>query len=159
MHPTSSEPAEGVFPTAEEYEAVHAALRTVARPGRGGPPCTLNSLFEQWDALVREVEEGYGWSAPELASDLWCRSALARIWPSLPPRIQAVRRSELDEIDRRFHSATVGRPGQDDQAGRWWLRRVPRLIEAETDRRSVHGWPMGWDDLTFPRPAEVEIVD
>ncbi|MFI1450905.1 hypothetical protein [Streptomyces virginiae] len=69
----------------------------------GGLPCTPNSLFEQWDALVREVDEGYGWSAPELANDLWCRSALDRIWPSLPP--------------------------------------------------------MGWDDLTFPGPAEVEIVD
>ncbi|MGY4394538.1 hypothetical protein [Streptomyces virginiae] len=33
------------------------------------------------------------------------------------------------------------------------------LLEAETDRRSVHGRPMGWDDLTFPGPAEVEIVD
>ncbi|MGW3327473.1 hypothetical protein [Streptomyces virginiae] len=51
MHPASPEPAEAVLPTAEEYEAVHAALRTVARPGTGGLPCTLNSLFEQWDAL------------------------------------------------------------------------------------------------------------
>ncbi|MFB6820179.1 hypothetical protein ACFCXA_01130 [Streptomyces virginiae] len=159
MHPASPEPTEEVLPTAEEYEAVRAALRTVARPGTDGLPCTLNSLFEQWDALVREVEEGYGWSAPELSNDLWCRSVLARIWPSLPPRLQAVRRAELDEIDRRFHNATVGRPGQDDGAGRWWLRRVPRRIDAESDRRSAHGWPLGWDDLTFPRPAEVEIVD
>ncbi|MFD8790768.1 hypothetical protein [Streptomyces vinaceus] len=159
MDPIAPESADEVFLTAEEYEAVHAAVRTVAGSRGAGQPQTLNSLFEQWDELVHEVEEGYGWSAPELSNDLGCRTALAHVWRLLPPRVRAIRQPELDAIDLRFHATTVGWPGRDDQEGQWWLRRVPRRLEAETARRSTHGWPMGWDVMAFPKPDAVEIAD
>ncbi|MFE5773071.1 hypothetical protein ACFQ7O_32495 [Streptomyces sp. NPDC056485] len=159
MDPLAPESADEVFLTAEEYEAVHAAVRTVAGARGSGQPRTLNALLEQWNELVHEVEEGYGWSAPELSNDLWCRTALAQIWTLLPPRVRAIRQPELDEIDRRFHASTVGWPGRDDQEGQWWMRRVPRHLETETSQRSTHGWPMGWDVMAFPKPEAVEIAD
>lgn len=108
----------------QDWEAVHAAVRTVAGARGSGQLRTLNALLEQWNELVHEVEEGYGWSAPELLNDLECRTALAQIWRLLPPRVRAIRQPELDEIDRRFHATTVGWPGRDDQEGQWWLRRA-----------------------------------
>lgn len=159
MDPIAPESADEVFLTAEEYEAVREAVRTVAGSTGTRHPQTLNSLLEQWNELVDEVEEGYGWSAPELSNELECRTALARLWRLLPPRVRAVRQSELDEIDRRFRSTTVGWPGHDDHEGQWWLRRVPRRLEAETARRSAHGWPLGWEVMAFPRPEAVEITD
>ncbi|MET9693442.1 hypothetical protein ABZY81_34225 [Streptomyces sp. NPDC006514] len=145
--------------TAQEYEAVHEAVRTVAGSRGTRQLQTLNSFLEQWNELVHEVEEGYGWSAPELSNDLGCRTALAHLWRLLPPRVRAVRQPELDAIDARFRSATVGWPGHDDQEGRWWLRRVPRRLDAETTRRSTHGWPLGWEVMEFPKPEAVEITD
>lgn len=159
MDPIAPQSADEVFLTAEEYEAVHAAVRTVAGSRGAGRPRTLNSLFEYWDELVHEVEEGYGWSAPELRNDLGCRTALAHAWRLLPPRVRAIRQPELDAIDRRFHASTVGRPGGDDHEGQWWLRRVPRRLEAETSQRSTHGWPPGWDVMAFPKPEAVEVAD
>jgi hypothetical protein len=153
MDPMPPELAEEVRLTADEYDAVHAAVHSGL-----GPPRTLNSLFEAWDALVVEVEEGYGWSAPELSNDLECRTALARIWPLLPPRVRAIRQPELDGIDERFRSSTVGWPGPDDLGFRWWLRRVPRCIEAESHERNAQDWPMGWDVLPFPRPEAVVVT-
>lgn len=159
MDPIAPESADEVFLTAEEYGAVHAAVRTVAGARGSGQPWKLNALLEQWKELVHEVEDGYGWSAPELSNDLGCRTALAQIWRLLPPRVRAIRQPQLDEIDRRFHASTVGWPGRDDQEGQWWLRRVPRRLEAETAQRSTHGWPMGWEVMTFSKPEAVEITD
>ncbi|QXE34989.1 hypothetical protein KQY30_12630 [Streptomyces sp. GMY02] len=101
----------------------------------------------------------FGAAAPDLINDLWCRSALARGWHLLPPRVRAIRDPELHAIDQRFRRATVGRPGRDDRAGEWWLGRVPRRLEAETSDRTADGWPMGWDMLSFPRPESVQIID
>ncbi|MFI8266632.1 hypothetical protein [Streptomyces sp. NPDC085665] len=159
MDPIAPRPADEVFLTAEEYEAVHAAVRTTAGSRGAGQTRTLNLLLEQWNEVVHEVDEGYGWSAPELSDDLACRTALARLWRLLPPRVRAIRQPELDEIDRRFHSTTVGWPGRNEQEGQWWLRRVPRRLEAETARRSAHGWHMGWDVMAFPKPEAVQIAD
>lgn len=159
MDPIAPESADEPFLTAEEYEAVREAVRTVAGSSGARQPRTPNSLLEQWNELVDEVEEGYGWSAPELANDLGCRTALARLWRLLPPRVRAVRQRELEEIDRRFRSATVDWPGHDDPEGLWWLRRVPRRLDAETSGRSAHGWPLGWEVMAFPKPEAVEITD
>ncbi|WP_338693948.1 hypothetical protein V2W30_04915 [Streptomyces sp. Q6] len=153
MDRVSPEMADEVRLTVDEYAAVHTAVRSAL-----GPAWTLNSLFEAWGALVADVEEGYGWSAPELANDLECRTALARIWRLLPPRVRAIRQPELDGIDERFRSSTVGWPGQGDRGLRWWLHRVPRQIEAEIPDLNAQGWPMGWDVLPFPRPGAVEIT-
>ncbi|MEU8894127.1 hypothetical protein [Streptomyces sp. NPDC048442] len=107
MDPTPPELADEARLTTGEYEAVHMAVHSVL-----SPPWTLNSLFEERDALVVEVEGGYEWSAPELSNDLECRTTFARIWPLLPPRVRAVRQPELDGIDERFRKSTVEWPGQ-----------------------------------------------
>lgn len=144
--------------TGDEYAAVRAAVlaATGRRATDGGP--TLNALFGQWHALVAEVEEGYGWSAVELSNDLWCRGALERAWPLLPPRVRAVRAPELDALDERFRAATLARPGEALAGGCWWERRVPRCLRAEPGEPLVRGWPAGWSTMPFPRPDEV-VVD
>lgn len=138
---------------------MHAAVSTGAGRWAGGQPCTLNSLFSAWRSVVAEVEEGYAWCKPELDNDIWCRSALARVWPLLPPRVQTLRRPELDELDTRFRTATIPWPGQGEEPGRWWKRRVPRILEAEAGERRWQGWPMGWDVMPFPKPDGVEVVE
>lgn len=139
--------------TAEEYDAVRAAVLAGA-----DARSTLNSLLTQWCELVAEVEEGYGWCRPELSNDLWCRGALARVWPRLPERVRALRQPELDAYDDRFRAATVPWPDR-PEGGRWWERRIPRTLEAEAGETRRQGWPMGWDMMPFPKPDEVEVVE
>ncbi|MEU2395573.1 hypothetical protein [Streptomyces sp. NPDC007369] len=144
--------------TAEEYAAVHAAVSTGAGHRIDGQPWTLNSLFEAWEDLVEEVEEGYGWCAPELDNDLWCRAALARVWPLLPPRVQTLRRPELDALDARFRTATVPWPDRGEEPHGWWTLRIPRNLVIEAGEAFRKGWPMGWGMLPFPKPDEVEVI-
>ncbi|MES5818241.1 hypothetical protein [Streptomyces sp. RG80] len=139
--------------TAEEYDAVRTAVLAGA-DGRS----TLNSLLAGWDDLVSDVEEGYGWSRPELSNDLWCRGALARVWPRLPERVRALRQPELDACDDRFRAATVPWPDR-AEGGRWWDRRIPRRLETEAGQPRRQGWPMGWDMMPFPKPDEVDVVE
>ncbi|MEV7891130.1 hypothetical protein ACWD3I_43435 [Streptomyces sp. NPDC002817] len=140
-------------PTAEEYAAVRAAVLA----GAGGRS-TLNSLLAQWHDLVAEVEEGYGWCGPELSNDLWCRGALARVWPRLPERVRALRQPELDAYDDRFRAATVPWPDR-AEGGRWWDRRIPRRLDVEAGEARWQGRPMGWDMMPFPEPDEVDVVE
>ncbi|MEU0395769.1 hypothetical protein ABZ208_23890 [Streptomyces sp. NPDC006208] len=144
--------------TPAEYEAVRAAVADGARDWADGEPPTLNALLRQWRAVVEEVEEGYSWCAPELSNDIWCRSALARVWTLLPPRVREIRRPELSGLDDRFRAATIPWPGRDDESGRWWTWRVPRILEAEYDDRCEGGWPLGWDMMPFPKPDSVTVV-
>ncbi|WP_405987322.1 hypothetical protein [Streptomyces sp. NBC_00872] len=111
MNPADDHP-DAVVLSAEEYDAVRAAITAVARPRAGGQQPTLNSLLEQWSDIVAELEqEGYSDCAPEFHNSIWCRSALARIWPLLPLRVQSIRQPELDRIDERYRQATVPWPG------------------------------------------------
>ncbi|MFD8417000.1 hypothetical protein ACFV2Q_35575 [Streptomyces sp. NPDC059650] len=157
-HPTPA-PADETPLTAEEYAAVHTAVATGAGRRNDGRPWTLNALFEAWQDLVEEVEEGYGWCAPELDNHLWCRTALARVWRLLPPRVRALRRPQLDELDARFRTATIPWPDQDEEPHRWWTWRIPRILEVEAGEQLWEGWPMGWGTMPFPRPAEVRVVE
>lgn len=77
--------------SAEEYDAVQAAVTAVAPTWAGGQRVTLNALFDRWKDMTDEVEEGYSWCAPELSNDIWCRGVLAKIWPMLPARVQEIR--------------------------------------------------------------------
>ncbi|MET8831491.1 hypothetical protein ABZX40_37320 [Streptomyces sp. NPDC004610] len=91
--------------------------------------------------------------------DLWCRGALARVWPLLPPRVRSIRWAELRETDRRFRAATVPWPGRgEEEAGEWWRWRVPRLLETEAGDRRERGWPSGWAMMPFPKPDAVRVV-
>ncbi|MEU5317526.1 hypothetical protein AB0G67_12480 [Streptomyces sp. NPDC021056] len=139
--------------TAEEYDAVRAAVLAGA-DGRS----TLNSLLAGWCDLVADVKEGYGRSRPELSNDLWCRGALARVWPRLPERVRALRQPELDAYDDRFRAATVPWPDL-AEGGRWWDRRIPRRLDVEAGEARWQGWPMGWDMMPFPKPDEVDVVE
>ncbi|MET9516517.1 hypothetical protein [Streptomyces sp. NPDC002994] len=153
-----SEQADGLPLTAEEYEAVRAALvSTGVDRWADGRHRTLNSLFAQWTALVEEVEAGYSWCAPELVNDIWCRGELAEVWPLLPPRVRSVRQPELDALDGRFRSATIAWPGRTEERGVWWKWRIPRLLEAEAGDRCERGWPLGWDMMPFPKPVAVKV--
>ncbi|MFF6776577.1 hypothetical protein ACFY8W_23905 [Streptomyces sp. NPDC012637] len=136
-----------------------AAVSTGAGRWAGGQPCTLNSLIAAWGDVVAEVEDGYSWCAPELDNDLWCRDALARVWPHLPPRVAALRLPELAELDRRFRAATTSWPGEGDENQRWWHRRVPRTLAAEAGGQRLRGWPSGWGMLPFPKPGCVRVVE
>lgn len=104
--------SDGMLLSQEEYEAVHAAVSAGAGRWAGGQPCTLNSLLTRWSDVVAELEEGYSKCAPELDNDIWCRSALARVWPLLPPRVQFIQQSALHELDERFRAATIQWPGR-----------------------------------------------
>lgn len=104
--------SDGMLLSQEEYEAVHAAVSAGAGRWAGGQPCTLNSLLTRWSDVVAELEEGYSKCAPELDNDIWCRSALARVWPLLPPRVQFIQQSALHELDGRFRAATIQWPGR-----------------------------------------------
>ncbi|MFB6619171.1 hypothetical protein ACFCV9_33955 [Streptomyces sp. NPDC056367] len=107
---------------------------------------------------MEDVEEGSARCAPELDDDICCRDALARVWPLLPPRVQAVRRPELDELDGRFRAATVPWPDR-EEPHRWWHYRIPRVLEAEAGAPRPQGWPLGWEVLPFPRPDGVRVVE
>ncbi|MFI1170021.1 hypothetical protein [Streptomyces melanogenes] len=143
--------------SAEEYEAVQAAVASVARTWAGGQPLTFNALFGRWKGVTARVEEGYSWCAPELANDIWCRSVLAQAWPLLPPRVQTVMGPELDRVDERYRRATVAWPGQSETEGEWWHRRVPRRLEVEPSELRDADWPLGWEMMPFPKPDSVEI--
>ncbi|MFE2171253.1 hypothetical protein ACFXB3_40245 [Streptomyces sp. NPDC059447] len=141
--------------TAEEYEAVRAAVAVGAR----GRSWTLNSLFAAWRDVVEDVEEGYGLSAPEFGGELTCRDVLAATWPLLPPRVRAVRRPGLDELDGRFRAATTPWPDRPEEPPQWWHRRIPLVLEAEAGLPRPDGWPLGWEFLPFPKPDGVRVVE
>ncbi|MEV5973119.1 hypothetical protein [Streptomyces sp. NPDC051921] len=145
--------------TAEECAGVRAALTAVTPHGAGGQEWTLALLFSAWRDVVSEVEEGYAWCAPELDNDTWCRDALARVWPLLPPRVRELRRPELDALDARFRTATIAWPDRSEEPPRWWEYRIPRILRAEPGERRRLGWTEGWAMLPFPKPAEVEVVE
>ena len=157
MDPADSHTDEVVL-SAAEYDAVRAALAGVTRAGTGAQAHSLNSLLAQWSALVVEVEEGYSWCAPELSHDLWCRNALAGVWPLLPSRVRAIRQPELDCIDVRYRRATIPWPDRPEEGARWWTWRVPRRLEVEAAEQRDPDWPLGWEMMPFPRPASVEVV-
>ncbi|MYV97835.1 hypothetical protein [Streptomyces sp. SID3343] len=144
--------------SAEEYAAVHAAVTAVVRARAGDRTVTLGSLFERWSGIAEEVEEGYSWCAPEFDNDIWCRGALAGVWPLLPARVRAIRQPELDGIDERYRRATVGWPGRPEDEAGWWARRVPRRLEVEASEQREGDWPPGWAMLPFPKPDSVEVT-
>ncbi|MFI7320246.1 hypothetical protein [Streptomyces venezuelae] len=157
MDPVESHTDEVVL-SAEEYDAVRAAVAGVTRTGPGAQAPSLNSLFAQWNALVDEVEEGCSWCAPDFRHDLMCRDRLAEAWPLLPSRVRAIRQPELDGIDERYRSATIPWPGRPEAGARWWTRRVPRRLAIEASEQRDPDWPLGWEMMPFPRPASVEVV-
>ncbi|MFG3531068.1 hypothetical protein ACGF8B_30665 [Streptomyces sp. NPDC047917] len=158
MNPTDDHTVAIVL-SAEEYDAVHAALTAGAGPRTGGRPPTLNSLLEQWSGIAAELEqEDYSDCAPEFHNSIWCRSALAKVWPLLPPRVRSIRQPELDRIDEQYRRATVPLPGRPEEGAGWWSRRVPRRLEAETSEYREGGWPLGWESTPFPKPAAVEVI-
>jgi hypothetical protein len=118
-----------------------------------------HALLTAWRELVTEVEEGYGWCAPELLHDLGCRSGLAAVWRRLPEEVRAARQAELDALDERFRTATIPHPGRQEDTGHWWTRRVPRTLCAEPGEGRVRGWPPGWDMMPFAKPDEVDVVE
>ncbi|MEV7520069.1 hypothetical protein [Streptomyces sp. NPDC091371] len=96
-------PPDDFVPSAEEYEAVRAAVGVVTGGQADGRAPTLNSLLAEWNDVVAELEtDGCSDCRPEYDFDVWCRHLLARVWPLLPPRIRALRQPELDRIDERF---------------------------------------------------------
>ncbi|MEV6163407.1 hypothetical protein AB0L71_16010 [Streptomyces sp. NPDC052052] len=158
MNPADDQ-VDAIVLSAEEYDAVRAALTVVADPRVGRQPPTLNSLLEQWSDMTADLEqEGYSDCAPEFHHSIWCRSALAKVWPLLPLRVRSIRQSELDCIDERYRQATVPWPGRPDDGAGWWGRRVPRRLEVEASEYREGDWPAGWETMPFPRPAAVEVI-
>ncbi|MEU8139556.1 hypothetical protein [Streptodolium elevatio] len=144
--------------SAEEYDAVHAAVAAVAPTWAGGQAVTLNALFDRWRGMAEEVEEAYSWCAPELMNDIWCRGVLAKIWPMLPARVREIRQPELESIDERYRRATIPWPGRPEDGFGWWTWRVPRRLGVEASEQRGGDWPLGWEMMPFPRPESVEVV-
>ena len=115
------EGADDTLLTAEEYGAVRAAVAAGAGRWAGGQECTLNNLLGRWRGVAAELEalEGYSWCGPELSNDVWCRTALAKVWPLLPTRVRQIRQPELDELDGRFRAVSVPRMSS-VQVGKVW---------------------------------------
>lgn len=131
-----------------EYGSPESALATEAA-----------LLLRDWKYLGAAIEEGYGWSAPELDHDAWCRRSLAHLWPNLTEPLQRRLRPVLGGLDVRFRAATVPWPDTDATLeGEWWTRRIPRLLEPESRVVYRNGWPAGWDMLPFPRPDSVSVI-
>ena len=145
--------------TAEEYADVRAAVATGAGRWAGGQQGTLNGLFAAWLGVIRELEdeEGYSWCGPEFTNDIWCRTALAKVWPLLPERVRQIRQQELDKLDDRFLAATVPWPDRDGDGSEWYLWRIPRLLQADPTEPLERGWPHGWP-IPCPKPDNVKIV-
>ena len=145
--------------TAEEYVGIRAAVASGAGRRASGQECTLNGLFAAWLGIVQQLEddEGYSWCGAEFINDVWCRSALARVWPLLPERVRQIRQGELDGLDDRFRAATVPRSGHDADESQWYLWRIPRLLQADPTEPLERGWPTGWD-LPFPKPGTIKVV-
>ncbi|MEU6665338.1 hypothetical protein [Streptomyces sp. NPDC046727] len=116
----------------------------------------VHRLLARWAGFVAEVEEGYGWCAPEFTNDMSCRCELADLWPALPAETAATLRPVLDRWDARFRAATVPWPGHEEDP-RWWRWRIPRMLEAEPGEPLYRGWPGGWDMMPLPRPDGVRI--
>lgn len=108
--------------------------------------------------MVEEVEEGYAWCGPEFANDCSCRDRLMETLPTLSEQAAAAVRAQLDVLDERFLAATIPWPGHEAGHGRWWLRRVPRVLEPDVGERYTAGWPLGWEMLPFPKPDSVRVV-
>jgi hypothetical protein len=140
--------------SAAEIDAVRGAVAATVEPRPGGGEWSFATLFLAWRRMVAEVEVGYSWCPSELSNDLFCRGALARVWPLLPDRLAGLWQMELDELDARFRAATIAWPGHAEDEQEWWRRRVPRRLEAEPDDPLIRGWPMDWSTLPFPRPGE-----
>jgi hypothetical protein len=118
-----------------------------------------HALLTAWSELVDEVEDGYGWCAPELRHDLSCRTGLAGLWRRLPSQVRSARQAELDALDERFRAATVAFPGHEGVTGQWWMWRVPRILHAEPGEPRSRGWPLGWEMVPFPKPDDVDVVE
>ncbi|CAM5544037.1 hypothetical protein [Streptomyces aurantiogriseus] len=118
-----------------------------------------HACLTRWRELVCEVEEGYGWSGPELANDLFCRTQLAAVWRLLPEKVRTARQAELEALDERFRAATIPFPGHEQLTGQWWTWRVPRVLEVEPGLPRHRGWPMGWEMMPFPKPDQVDVVE
>ncbi|QDY80363.1 hypothetical protein [Streptomyces qinzhouensis] len=154
----ADEPMDSLAPTAEEYDAVQAAIAMVAPLRADGHRVTLNALLDRWKDLADEVEEGYSWCAPELSNDIWCRDILASIWPIIPARVQEIGQLELHSIDERYRRATILWPGHAEGEARWWIWRVPRLLEVDPSEQRGKDWPLGWEMMPFPRPDSVKVI-
>ncbi|WP_143202914.1 hypothetical protein [Streptomyces sp. CB02261] len=151
-------PRDSLAFSAEESDAVQAAITAVAPTWAGGQRVTLHGLFDRWKSVIGEVEEGYSWCAPELSDDIWCRGVLAKIWPKLPARVREIRRPELDGVDERYRRATIPWPGRAEDDAEWWIWRIPRRLEVEASEQRGEGWPLGWAMMPFPKPDSVEVI-
>jgi hypothetical protein len=125
--------------TADDYASVTQAARVLHE--RGWRKQSVNEMTDAWRQLVEQIERGYSWEVEEYTNDLSCRDLLALAWPMLTENVRAHRKSELDELDARFRTATT-----DDHDGRlarfyrtetkdgWWWRRIPLLRRGQFAR-------------------------
>ena len=100
---------------------------------------SINSLLNNWNLLVADVERGYAWSIYEYLNDLSSRALLREALTLREVREEMKARIEV--IDRRFLEATVV-PANSTLADHFdaddrWLGRVPKVLLAElaTDLR------------------------
>lgn len=116
--------------TSEDYASIERAAQELRDRGLRNE-FSLNELFEEWAALVAQVERGYSWTVYEYTNEMACRDLISAIWPMLTDRVRDARAEELGSLDARFKAATENDGGLaigkfyriEDKDGWWWRRR------------------------------------
>lgn len=97
---------------------------------------TLDGLLSDWEAFVKQVEEGYPSGVDEYTNDLSARDLLEEILLSIsgPPKRRLARL--IRPLDDRFKAATCPDDGRLlsrflDLPDRWWWSRIPGKLAGE----------------------------
>ena len=112
-----------------DYDSVHTAAAELER--RGWRRATLNERVAAWEALVEEVEQGYGMTIDDYTNDLAVREWLNLARAFLTARVQVSLDARLAPLDERFRAATVSPVRVMPGAGDGWFYRLPRVLVGE----------------------------
>lgn len=105
---------------------------------------TVAEMVNQWDLLVRTVENGYEDSIDEYTNDLYSRNWLHEAWVLLPGHVLVTWNQRIRELDDRFRASTAFDDGEAvsqfhrvsrfDPDDMWWWRRHPRILVGDLGR-------------------------
>lgn len=119
-------------PVVEGYEAALGALRK-APYGDGDPAVGVGEaagrVLGVWEALVRRIEAGWGWTEAEFREGLGARDRIPEYAHGLAAPVEALFREAVGEVDGVFVTLTVEDESwlAGEAAHGWWWHRRPRV--------------------------------